>query len=70
MKTLYKVTAHFGHKSQSTLVYYVVAEDSATAEESVKVHHRGEDYPELDFCHFETIAKTGAYGKPNVLLLS
>lgn len=68
MKTLFKITANYGYKSQSSLVYYVIAKDSTTAEKLVKDHHAKNEYSTVDFCHSETIAQSGNYGKPVVLL--
>lgn len=68
MQILFKVTAHFGYGSKTTATYYVIATDSAKAEKQVTDHHRSKNYSSVDFCHTETIAQAGDYGKPHVLL--
>ena len=68
MQILFKVTAHFGYGSNKIATYYVIATDSAKAEKQVVDHHSRKDYFSVDFCHTETIAQTGDYGKPHVLL--
>lgn len=68
MQILFKITAHFGYKSQSTLTYYVIAKDSAAAEKRVVAHHKKAGYSDVDYCHSETVAQSGDYGKPLILL--
>jgi len=68
MKTLFKIKAHFGYKSQNSETYYVIAKDSTAAEKMVVNFHKKQGYSDVDFCHSETIAQANDYGKPSILL--
>lgn len=68
MKTLFKITAHYGYRSCNSTEYYVIANDSTSAEKMVINLHKKKGYSDVDFCHSETIAQTGDYGKPSILL--
>lgn len=67
--TLFKIKAHFGYKGQESETYYAIAEDSTSAENKVTEFHKKQGYTDVDFCHLETIAKTGDYSKPSILLI-
>jgi hypothetical protein len=66
--TLFKITARWGYKSKNYESYYVLAKDSADAEKKVINFHKKQDYPSVDFCHSETIAQSGIYGRPLIFL--
>jgi hypothetical protein len=66
--TLFKITAHFGYKSQLSATYYVLAKDSTAAEKTVVSFRKEKGYSEVDFCHSETVAQSGECGKPSILL--
>lgn len=65
---LYKITAYAG--SSSKLTYFVVADNPYTAEQEVVKFHDWMGYLKVDHCDIETMAKSGDYGKPSVLLIA
>ena len=69
MKTLFKIKAHFGYKSQNFEIYYVVAKDSTAAEKMVVNFRKKQGYLTVDFCDSETVAQASEYGTPSILLV-